>query len=309
MQAYRYRMTPESPLGTPLRSDTLTGHILWSAALMDGDKAVSELIEEFDSGNPPFVLSSGFPADMLPMPVLPPMPRVSGKKAEDFQQGKRAKDFKKLKWMSLDAWRECRQELSPQRLFLYWQERKEAFSEKDLVVFTEPHNTIDRRTDTVLEGGLYFTESYLPPGSSGEMDVYVKTSDPERLERYLHRVCQLGYGRDTSIGRGQLYCRRLEEDVSDLFEASGTHSMLVSVFSAMDLSGIRGYYRPYVKRGRVWEPGENSPFKKPILAFEEGSLLSGFPQSKYVMRGIHSDERVVQVMWPLSLPCTVKEEG
>ncbi|MCF8030551.1 MAG: hypothetical protein K9K39_06620 [Desulfohalobiaceae bacterium] len=308
MQTYRYRMSLESPLGTPLRSDTLTGHLLWSAALLDGDSAVAELINEFESGNPPFILSSGFPADMLPMPVLPPMQRVSGKKAEDFRQGKLAKDFKKLKWISLDAWRECRDTLSPSRLFRYWLENEQAFSDSGFDTFTEPHNTIDRRTDTVLEGGLYFTESYLSPASSGEMDLYVRTSDPDRLERYLDQVCRLGYGRDTSIGRGQMDYRRLEEDVSDLFETRGTHSMLVSVFSASDLSGISGYYRPFVKRGRAWEPRDNVPFKKPILAFEEGSVLSGFPRQSYVLRNIHSDERVVQVMWPLGMPCAIKED-
>jgi CRISPR-associated protein Csm4 len=307
MQAYRYRITPKSPLGTPLRSDTLMGQCLWAAALMDGERAVTELIREFESEDPPFILSSGFPADMLPMPVLPPLPRASGKGREYYRQGKNIKDFAKLKWIGLDIWRQCRDQLGPSRLFQHWDSIPHAFSDAGAIPFLEPHNTIDRRSDTVLEGGFFFTESQLPCAST-ELDVYAQTSDPERLDRYLDFVCRHGYGKDTSIGRGHLGYRRLDDDVSDLFRAEGTHSMLLSVFSASDLSGTQGYYKPFVKRGRVWEPGGRTPLKKPILAFEEGSVLSGFPRGSYVLRNIHSDERVVQIMWPLGLPCTIEEE-
>ena len=307
MQAYRYRITPKSPLGTPLRSDTLTGQCLWAAALLDGEQAVTGLIREFESEDPPFILSSGYPADMLPIPVLPPMSSASGKGTGDYRQGKSMKDFAKLKWIGLNAWRECRDELSLLRLFQHWHSMPEAFSDEGPVPFLEPHNTIDRRSDTVLEGGFFFTESQLP-GASTELDVYAKTSDPDRLNRYLDFVCEHGYGRDTSVGRGHLGYHRLNDDVSDLFQAGGTHSMLLSVFSASDLSGAQGYYKPFVKRGRVWEPSGKTPFKKPVLAFEEGSVFSGFPKGSYVLRNIHSDERVVQIMWPLGMPCTIKEE-
>jgi CRISPR-associated protein Csm4 len=297
----------KSPLGTPLRSDTLAGQLLWGAAFLDGEGAVAELIEAFESESPPFVVSSGFPSGMLPMPVLPPLRREAGKQPHGIKRGMQAKDFKKLKWISIEAWRSCRDDLSARRLFDYWVQRPESFSNKGFEPVVEPHNTISRQTDTVLEGGLFFTESLVHPNTN-ELDLYVRTDDRERFERYMDFVAKHGYGRDTSIGRGHFEYRRTEDDVSDLFETSGDHGMTVSVFSAADLSGLRGYYRPFVKRGRVWGGlGGEIPFKKPVLAFEEGSLFSRMPRSQFVIRGIHADERIVQIMWPLSVACTIKE--
>lgn len=63
-----------------------------------------------------------------------------------------------------------------------------------------------------------------------------------------------------------------------------------------------------VKHGRAWNGfGERNPFKKPFFAFAEGSLFSGMPDSGYLLRNIHSDPRIVQVGWPLTIPVTLEE--
>lgn len=307
MKAYRYRLSLKSPLGTPLRSDTLTGQLLWAAAMYEGDSAVTELIEQFENGTPPFIVSSGFPYNMLPMPVLPPQKRLKSIQEGNYNDMASAKQFKKMKWLSLDAWDQCRQNLNVNQLFEYWYKQPNAFSDKGFEPVIEPHNTIDRRSNTVLEGGLFFSES-LVHESTNTFDIYVQTEDVERFEYYLDFVSKHGYGRDSSVGRGHFQYERDEKDVSWLFDSSGTHSLMLSVFSASNLDGVQGYYKPFVKRGRVWGGiGGDTPFKKPILAFEEGSIFSSLPSSGYVLRNIHVDNRVVQIMWPLGLACTIKE--
>ena len=44
MTLYHYRCRPEAAFGTPLRSDTLYGHLLWAQAQMEGAESVEELI-------------------------------------------------------------------------------------------------------------------------------------------------------------------------------------------------------------------------------------------------------------------------
>ena len=55
MALYRYTILPRGPFSTPLRSDTLHGQLLCAAAQLDGDKAVTELIDAFGTDKPPFV--------------------------------------------------------------------------------------------------------------------------------------------------------------------------------------------------------------------------------------------------------------
>jgi len=75
MKLVRYSFKPESPLGTPLQSDTLAGHLLCYLRERSGDAALEEVLGQFEAGNPPFIVSSAFPSGMLPRPEMPPMSR------------------------------------------------------------------------------------------------------------------------------------------------------------------------------------------------------------------------------------------
>ena len=75
MALYRYHIRPVSAFGTPLRSDTLYGHLLWAQAQIGGSESVTELIDSFSGEKPPFRLSSAFPSGFLPVPMLPPIKR------------------------------------------------------------------------------------------------------------------------------------------------------------------------------------------------------------------------------------------
>ncbi len=307
MSVQRYRLTLKSPLGTPLRSDTLMGQLLWAAALKDGEEAVTQLIKDMDSPNPPFTVSSGFPSGMIPVPVLPPARRSTGTEQNDYKQAKSAKKFKKIKWISLKAWAECSNSLSPSKLFDYWLDHPSEFSDQELKEVIEPHNTIDRRSNTVLEGGLFFSTS-LVYEDSPNLDIYVKGPNFDLFECYMNFVAENGYGKDTSIGRGHFSYNRDDSFDSDLFQMPGNFDMLLSVFSAEDLTNLSGYYKPFVKRGRVWgETGGDTPFKCPILAFSEGSVFNSWPVSSSVIKNIHKDSRVVQVMHPLTIPFNLEE--
>jgi CRISPR-associated protein Csm4 len=90
------------------------------------------------------------------------------------------------------------------------------------------------------------------------------------------------------------------------FDIEGTSQLSLSVCAASDLSEFKGYWIPMVKHGRAWSGfGETNPFKKPFFAFAEGSLFRKMPCKGYLLRNIHSDSKIVQIGWPLTIPVTL----
>ncbi len=66
---YRILVEPTGPIGTPWQSDTLFGHFVWLVAMQEGKAAVQKFLEPFLDREPPFILSDGFPENLLPSPL------------------------------------------------------------------------------------------------------------------------------------------------------------------------------------------------------------------------------------------------
>jgi len=320
MPLFRYTLTPKGAFGTLMRSDTLHGHLLCAAAERHGESKASQLIELFEADAPPFVCSSAFPQGMLPMPCLPPIPRRDFKKSDGektlFKDLTKYKKFKKSKYIPISLWKELREGMSLARLFEKWCGKKDLFScDIDRDPWSKAqitaHNTIDRATGSVLqEGGFYLTDDVFFH-KKAVLDLYVRTDDRPLFEELLAHIAETGYGRDSNLGKGHF---KFELDATfDALEfdgGSGAQSMSLSTLSAMDLSEMKGWYVTFSKHGKVWDGfGETNPFKKPILAIAEGGVFSRLPKSGYVLRGIHADPKIVQIMWPLTIPLTIDEGG
>lgn len=333
MPVHLYRIELRSAFGTPLRSDTLAGHLLWAAAELDGDQAVTELIAGFEAGRPPFVVSSAFPGGMLPMPVAPAPGRQEFKERyvgpktslkEPFKNLFEAlsafKKFRKLPWLPVSVWKKLRGGYSLAGVFDAWRENAALFTLAgrdhggDPTPWSkqtfEPHNSIDRTTGAVRdEGGLYFSPATFH-ATGAHLDLYVRTDDAPGFERLLNHVADSGFGRDRSTGKGHFAWRR--EDGVDLawLEADGSHRLNLTVCSAAELRLEGGFYSPFAKHGRAWSAtGEAHAFKKPFLALSEGAALTAADFTRLaagsgLLRGVHADARIVQVVAPFGAPFT-----
>ncbi len=331
MPLYRYTIMPRGAFGTPMRSDTLHGQLLCAAAELGGDEAVTRLIAAFDSDSPPFVCSSALPAGMLPMPCLPPIARSDflaqfGSRDELFCGDKALalkayKKFRKIGQVPIGIWTELRAGLSQAGLFRRWlQERSQdsgAFRPKPApaesawrVNHVEAHNSIDRATGSVLqEGGLFLSDATFY-GSGASLHLYVRTENPEEFERLFGHVAATGFGRDASTGKGWFDFARDRSFTPGELDGDGTHSMSLSVLSAMNLAEASGWYRVFAKSGRAGGAlGQSNPFKKTFLAMEEGSVFRSLPAGGYVLRGLHPDPRIVQVTHPLCIAFSLAEEA
>lgn len=315
MALYRYHIRPLSAFATPLRSDTLYGHLLCAAAERGGSAAVAGLIERFAGDQPPFRLSSAFPSGMLPMPVLPGIARPEFRRQFAGGQGgavlfaalEAYKQFRKRPYLPVRLWEECGGRLSQAALFGHYQQEPAAFAYQAGVAADEPHNSIDRATHSVLrEGGLYFSRATFY-GPDVHLDLYVETGERELFEELFDHLGKTGYGADRTTGKGHFVWMRDESFDAASLAGSGSHCLSLSVLSATSLDQVAGYYKPFVKQGKVWSGfGESRPFKKPFVAFEEGAVFSRLPAVGYLLRDIHSDPAVIQVTWPLTIPLTLE---
>jgi CRISPR-associated protein Csm4 len=322
MVMHRYRIKPRSGFATPLRSDTLYGHLLWAAALVDGEARVTELIEAFAGGLPPFVLSSALPKGQLPMPPLPGIPRARfkeqfGGKGNLLAQLQRYKAFRKAGYWPMQHWQTHQGKISQEVLFSAWLVEKAAKAksgqqgpaDEPMISAYQTHVSIDRASGGVIaQGGLFFSRgTWYWPGT--ELDLYVRTDDRKAFETLFDHVRDVGFGADRSTGMGQFDYTLDEKFEGSLFDVDGTHRLSLSVCACPDLTGFDGYWLSMIKHGRAWSGfGQTNPYKKPFFGFAEGSLFSRMPDAGYLLRNIHSDPKIVQIGWPLTIPVTLEDD-
>ena len=320
MQLLRYIVRPLSAWGTPLRSDTLSGLLLWRIAERYGSEACRKAIDAFRDGNPPFILSSALPKDMVFTPRLPPVPRTLFRQWADagifqtadgsplslFDTLQAYKKFRKTPYLPVEVWLNYAPALSLRPLLIRFCQMTEGEKTRTSSESVEPHVSIDRQSGTAIKGGLFFNRLTWFSKETA-FHLYARAADPSTLLEMLREVGELGFGKDTSTGKGRFAVDADTTFDPAQFENDGPHSMLCSVCAAMDMSALDGWYAVEAKRGKVG-PASINPHKAPMLLVQEGSVLRTLPTGPYVLEGINSDTSIIQVTQPLALPCRLVEE-
>ena len=312
MKVYRYQIDPLSAFATPMRSDTLYGQLLCAAAELDGVAGVETLIKQFTDNQPPFILSSAFPAGMLPVPVLSGIKRSQFKSlagGDMFGKLSQYKKFRKQSHIAVTDWSDVAGQMSSLKLFQHYLAKKTGTgSQARQKISRTMHNSIDRNSNRVIaDGGLYSDEAQYFD-SSYRYDLYVKTADRTNFERLFNHVATVGFGANTSTGKGQFSFKIDESFDGSMFNQQGNAEMNLSVCVATETDQFIGTWSLFTKLGKVWNGfGETNPFKKPFIAFTEGSVFTQMPDSSYVLRNIHSNPDYVQIGLPLTLPLTLEE--
>ncbi|WP_025324159.1 type III-A CRISPR-associated RAMP protein Csm4 [Deferrisoma camini] len=279
-----YHLTLEGPLGTPVRSNTLFGHLCWALRHRDGEGALTDWLADFDAA--PLRLSDAFPVGVLPRPLVRPLAPgeldrwLERHGGDELEALSRLKRFRKRRWIAVDDFLALRHEYREDRLYDRWVETPETAG-SDAGARTErvAHNQIDRWTGRTPEtGGLYFQHDTWYAGDGPHLWVF---ADPgalgaDRLTELMTLVGRVGYGRDASTGRGRF---RVEpaEPPAGLFEGAGNRWMTLSRGVLTPGMGEPRYRLAthYGRLGADRATGQPSPFKRPILLVEPGSTFSG----------------------------------
>jgi len=268
---FRMIIQPEGSIGTPWQSDTLFGQLCWVVAQHEGPDAVAEFLEPFLDGEPPFVLSDGFPGDLLPVPLLPDQAFESP--PDNLDAYAAMKQRKNAAFMTTEQFRySCRSG----RI-------EEVSTDKPFTAMETLHASLGRFNNATDPGGaLYATvERYLPPGT--EITVYARSrkGSEDRLIELMERLSAIGYGRDKSTGVGAFTFRGAEE--TDIFSPPENANGFISLSSYVpaEKDPTTGKWRIRVKRGFLGElAGSGNPFKRPLIQFEPGAVFQTREQPK-----------------------------
>lgn len=294
MQTYRLTFELASPGLTPWQADTLFGHFCWALARRAGDEAVQNLLARCRDGDPPLLLSDGFPPDAFPRPLLPPLTPPAGDAAplaeqvEAMRQGKAARE---RKWLSAAQFRQVlRGETAPPP---GPPASRGGMPEAQERPFATLHNRIDRLTGTTPAaeegttegvGGLFALEGTFAPARV----VYARVADEVGFDwqtLFKEDIQQTGFGKRKSVGYGAI--RRVEIEPFDDFgepeDADGFVSL--SAFVPAKDDPTDGGWRADVKFGKLGEEravGPN-PFKRPLVRLLAGAAFrtNGPPRPFY----------------------------
>ncbi len=253
MKLYKTTITPTSNFLTPLKGDTLFGHLCWSIRFVFGKKRLEEFLNDYDN-NPFLIISDGFPTGYLPKPKM--MSNLLGENTLE------KKSNRKKVWLA-------KKELENGEYY-------KARTDKEI-------NNIDKK-DTIIRNSINYKtattegDKFSPYGvnemSFSKKDIFFLVRFDfklEELNKCLEFVSKSGYGKDSTIGKGRFEFTSFEEvDKNDI---SNTY-MALSPFVVHNLKCKEIYYEPFTRFGKSGASRAfKNPFKKPIIFADYGAVI------------------------------------
>jgi len=306
MRTYVVSIKPLSGFGTPLKGDTLFGHICWQAVYDSGlfDSSVDELLSNYAT-EPFMVISSAYPKIKdgeyaLKRPDIPLDMVFDFNGMDKAEIIKRRKEFKGKRWMlvrsngSLITLKSIDIYLNDEELFRKISDEKgsdlqmrkkgiRSFVEE----FSQPHNTINRLTGTTGEGQFapYAVDQivYMP---DAELVIFVGLREDisiEQVAEALKRIGDTGFGKDASTGLGRFTVKGFKEmDLMQLGakEPNACYTISPSVPTEDLFSEV--FFSPFTRFGRHGDTLAKAynPFKNPVIMVDEGAVL--IPKDKSI---------------------------
>jgi len=262
-----YRLTIElcSALVTPLKGDTIWGHIVWGIANNEGEDAVQKFMET-ENGAPQLINSSAFPHGLICKPY--PEPEQRGSAPTKSEYSKRKKD-KKQKYISASE---------------YISDIKESGGESD-----EPfksvevmHNSINRLSGTVEDHSLFAVQEHW--ARCKLWDIYVLSIyEKDRTKTLFKWAFENGFGADSSSGKGKIAVKSIKE--VHVLKSGGDKYMALAPFvpdSKQDIKNLRANI--FVRRGKLGGAfvSKLPPYKKTVILYDEGAVFSSGTAMEWV---------------------------
>jgi len=265
MKTYKIRLQAHTGTLTPFQADTIFGHLCWIVAYQQGGKGLEEFLKPFKEGNPPFLVSDGFPGDLLAKPLTA---EINIEDPDD------RKEMKRVEFLSLEDFNQVRSGKKIKPLI------HEGVFESIITL----HNTIDRQTNrTLSEGGIYRLEEKFTPN----IIIYLKATSEvwkDQIVTLFYDLSKVGFGKKKSIGKGQFSVEKIVEySFSPIEKANGF--VTLSNFCPAENDPAEGLYKTLLKYGKLSEEFAScgNPFKRPLLMIKTGSVFwtGGQPKEFY----------------------------
>jgi CRISPR-associated protein Csm4 len=292
LKTYEITIRPLSGFGTPLKGDTLFGQICWQAAYDSSlfGTSIDDLL--FDYGEKPFIVVSsaylrlvrdGRTEYALKRPDLPTERLIDlnkGSKREFLRERKR---YKSRKWACVGE-----QKTMGSLRSLDLVSETELFetiaglaSGSTVTIFSQPHNSINRLTNTTGEGGFapysVTQHTYLPGVLLSVFVGVTETLDVSQVTNTLERIGRLGFGKDASTGLGKFAVEGSREiDLASLgSQKPDACFTLGPCVPARNTTKTAYYFVPFTRFGRHGDvlAKSSNPFKNPVIMADEGAVF------------------------------------
>lgn len=300
MLLYKAQCRLHTPTVTPLRGDTIWGHLCWGIRNHEGEKALEDFLAGYSATSLPVVFSDALPVGFLPKPQLKPTVATAEAHEEaEPSPGPGKSDYKRAKRIGFLATEAFDQTLSPQAILQLaghglTQDAGAARRERK-----RTHNSINRLSGTVQpEGGLFHSAETWPEDREGLFEIYVASQEEQKaVEQYLTLAFADGYGADRSTGYGRVSVTQVE---AIEWPVEGNRMMCLGPFvSSAQVRDVRAEtFTRFGRLGDVWAHHPN-PFKRPIVMFEAGSTFSPSEKTSHsatvvgrILGDVHSDARI-----------------
>lgn len=277
MRTFRVIYHLKSAVASAWQADTIFGHLCWALRYLEGEDALKGFLDSYRNGSPPFLISDGFPGELLPNPVLPPPDDLPGTTVkEQIKSFDLAREARKAEFLSLHEFNavikgETVQPAGQQPI------------PRTRVVLK---NQISRLTGTTGDGGnlFEFEETFwreIP------ISIYLKVRGgfESQAEQLFGLVAKQGYGKRKSVGYGEV--RSMEFGPFDGLEGPRDANGFVTLshFVPARDDPREGYWRVLIKYGKLGEAyaAEENPFKRPLVMLTPGSVFrcEGKPKEVY----------------------------
>lgn len=274
VQTLKLTLQSKSPLASDLQSDTIFGQFCWVYRYLYGEKKLEETISSFEE-NPFIVFSNGFPEDHIPVPISKPSSIDGFENFEDYTNGKKIKKMAFIKAELLKDHQSVLKAAELQKLLL---ELIEKGNDSNTVQFKNQiilRNSINRKTNTTIEGGLYQTEEVFY-SKDAKIDIYAKYNetviDDSEIKTVFENIGSMGFGKDKSIGKGRFKIANVEKSPSILQERQ-THTF-ISLSNGLPCEDSEVLFgKTFTKFGKHGGYGLKNPFKNPVILFKAGSIF------------------------------------
>ena len=267
----RIRLAMKSPVATPWQADTIWGHLAWGLRYTRGEAALNPFLKRYRDGQPPLLVSDGFPGDLLPRPLAPGrQPDTTKPLAEQVEAFGAARQRRRPAYVTADSFSAYLRGEEPAGTA----EPPTGWGWRSVL-----KNQVSRTVATAgAEGGtLYSMDELWWP----EVRIYALVDEGfvDETRTLFEHLAVEGYGKRRSAGYGAVHSLDVAQfsGFDSPADANGFVSLSSFVPGADDPTN--GFWQVSVKYGRLGEEyayGPN-PFKRPLLMLAAGSAFYDSP--------------------------------
>lgn len=281
MKTFRATLRLRSAAGSPWQADTLFGHMCWGLRYEQGEPALADLLARYRAGEPPLLLSDGFPAGWLPRPP------GTGEA-----------------WVS-----------HAEFAAICWGEPAKPAAQPTLRAGRVGQKSAVSRAGAGEPPGepAYHVRELAAPS---EVDVYLRVADEawaERAQSWLQQLTRGGYGARKSAGYGQIALDEWQPwPAFDQAPPGANGFVSLSNWAPARHDPTDGEYATLVKYGKLGEAlaSAGNPHKHPLLLLAAGSRFRDPQPRPWYGRlveqvAVSADAPVAQYAYALAVPCLI----